>query len=198
MMWEDVNNMWKDWRVYAVAAAITIAGLVYSCNKRFETGSYMQLSDIQVKESSHDCKSGECGCIKLNKENYQKFKGSLERMVLAGAHFSHRQMEALLDLANLNSDTGDAYIDDKETKQLCDNLLNPDSFMGKIALPYRGPEPVPKLPDPGKSNSPAFYGSPDKLEKYLVALTDENEDCSFSERESSQMKYKIIMAMRHR
>ncbi|VVB81568.1 Uncharacterised protein [uncultured archaeon] len=187
--------MWKDWRVYAAAAAVTIAGLVYSCNKRFESGSFFQLSDVskQVKESPDDCKTGECECIKLDKPNYQKFKSSLEQMVRAGASFSKRQMCALLSVADINEDN---VIDSSETENLCRYYLNPDSLLGKLALPYRGPEPPPQPSGQvkGLSKLDGPVASEARMEKYLLALTDEDEDCTITEKETSRMAYKVKMA----
>ena len=173
--------IWKDWRVYAVAAAITIAGLVYSCNKRLEVQSSWQLSDVKVEKDLE---------FSVSKSADEKISRGIERMEYAGAHFNARRLYSLFSCADANKDN---HIDDLEA-ELMEPWLDPDSVCGRMALPYSGPE-CPPEPVCKQVSEPANYKSglsePWRWTFYVKILTDENEDNVITKDEVFRMMYKM-------
>jgi len=117
--------------------------------------------------------------IELGKGAREYLDTGMSRMRLAGADYSPVQLVVILKDADANKDN---RIDLEEAKDLYNDVLNPDMPLGKLALQYRGPE------NPEIQHSVRI---PEKWEKTLTALIDENKDYSITKEELYRGGYKM-------
>lgn len=136
----------KDWKVYLIVGAMGLAGMLYTCNKRVDVQSSVQLSDVRSKD------------ILFTEQAHSVYRAGLER---AGP-VSRQQLFALVRNADANKD---GVIDESEVQELYfmlvgnaprDNNLVKESFE-KPTLWQKYFERCPVLPDGGKPMSLSEY-----------------------------------------
>lgn len=138
----------KDWKVYLIVGALGLAGMLYTCNKRVDVKSSVQLSDVRTSNE-----------VLFTKQAHSIYTAGLER---AGS-ISRNELSALVHVADSNKDN---IIDDAEAKELFfllaqnapkeDNYVR-ESFDKQPTYWQKRFMRCPVLPDGGKPMSVSEY-----------------------------------------
>ncbi len=116
----------------------------------------------------------------MSPESERLFSSGMERMEKAGANYTGRQLYVMLSTADVNND---ARLEVAEAEELFNDALNPVAPLGRLALPYRGPEQLDDIKP--------IYQIPEKWERLARALMDADGDSRVSKQEVLRGIYKI-------
>jgi hypothetical protein len=142
------------------------------------TGGYFANKNNSEKTYSKIPKNKEYE-IKLGEGAREYFETGISRMRLAGALYSPKHLQVILEDADENKD---ACLDKNEALDLYKSVLNPEAPVGRLAFQYNGPE----SPPPAESIDASA-----KWRHVIAIFMDENKDRHISEDEWRRGSYKM-------
>ena len=99
--------------------------------------------------------------MNMNHEAMRSYRDGLERMRNVGVEYTSEQVQVMLRCADKDYNPKDMEhrLDVDEARELYEVVLNPDSYLGRIAMPKKG-------------GSPPLVRMPPRYEPLLRALID--------------------------
>ncbi len=178
-----------NWREYLFIATLGVAGLVYSCNnRRVEVQGYVQVTDTSVVCQSEKPEIDWVNGVQASKKADRLVCNALYNIRAQGADYDARTLTALCNVMSEGVD----FVDSERAQGVIDDVLDTKKPVGKLWLPYNGPDmpPVPTVDEQARLT--AMYAQNRRYDGLIRTLIDENRDGSESLDEQLKAAYKVL------
>ena len=173
----------ENWKEFAIAAVAAGGILMYSCGQRVRAYVEIEYNGVKTEEPYREYMHG----VWASKEASQILESAWDKLLARGAVFDIRAWGSICDIAGR-----DKLITRDEAREIADIVLNPNTPVGRLWLPYDGP-PIP--PVPSKSEQVKLEADHVRYKKWdsvVMLLVDEDGDGIHSLPEQLKAAYKVL------
>ncbi len=173
----------EKWKEFAIAAAAAGCVLMYGCSQRVRAYFEIEYNGVKAEEPYREYMHG----VWASKDAAEILDSAWDKMLSKGALFDIRAWGAICDIAG-----EDKLISAGEAKEIADVVLNPETSVGKLWLPYKGPI-IPLVPSKAEQlKLEAEHVRYKKWDSVMTPLVDDDGDGVHSMPELLKSAYKVL------